>query len=95
MQTHTWDEPPDYAPWPAKGHWPSVDGPATQHLPDDVVANEFSLIVVARTTKENPRAGSIQVAFKFGDRINPTDLTPDEADYLTEVLRVAIRQVSA
>ncbi len=65
----------------------------TGHLPDDVVANRFVLALWVGTAVDNPRIGSIQATFRFGDRENPTDLTPDEAEYVQKVLDMFMRKV--
>lgn len=67
----------------------------TEHLPDNVVATPFALAVWAGTAVGNPRIGSVQATFMFGDRANPTDLTNDEAEYVEKVLEAVLRKVRA
>ncbi len=66
----------------------------TLHLPDDVVANRFVLALWVGTAVDNPRLGSVQAQFVFGDRVNPTDLTVDEAEYVKKVLEMFVRKVT-
>ena len=67
----------------------------TEHLPEDVVATRFALAVWAGTAADNPRMGSVQATFIFGDRANPTDLTADEIAYVYAVLRAFLRKVAS
>lgn len=93
-ETYSYGEPPEYAPWPAETHWIIDEPPKTQHLPDQVVSNEFALILVSRTTKESPRRGSFQLCLNFGGRLNPKNLTEAEVAYLREWLSMVVRAVS-
>ena len=94
-EDYTWGDGPGWADWPDADHWPSVYGPGTAHLPEAVVEQEFSLKILCRTSKEDPRVGEFSVALQFGDRENPKDLTADEAEYLREMLRTIIKLVTA
>ncbi len=67
----------------------------TMHLPDDVVANQFVIALWVGTAVDNPRIGSFQAQFVFGDRVNPTDLSLDEVQYVRKVFDMFLRQVVA
>lgn len=91
-EEHTWGTPPPYAPFPEEDNfWGSTFAPNTQHLPDEVVGTEFSMVIVSRTSREDSRYGMLQIALQFGERENPRDLTPQEATYVREVMMVAMR----
>ena len=87
-------------PWPdwPDGHMEAFDPGQdasldTQHLPDHVVANQFIIALWVGTAVADPRIGSVQAQFVFGDRVNPTDLTADEAEYVRKVLDVFMAKV--
>ena len=67
----------------------------TAHLPDEVVANQFVIALWVGTAVDNPRIGSFQAQFVFGDRVNPTDLSLDEVQYVRKVFDMFLRQVGS
>ena len=79
---YTFGDFPGYPAFPARGHWGSSDDINTQHLPAEVVSQEFTLVVVSRTSREDARIGASNIALRFRDQDNPKDLSADEVEYI-------------
>lgn len=86
-------EPLDYAPW-ITGMTAETVMPTT-HLPDDVVATPFLLIVDSRTGLNNPRHGGTWFSLQYGNRANPIDLTDADREYIIGALKYSLSVLSS
>lgn len=72
-----------------------TDKLGTEHLPTEAVEVPFTLAIWSMTNKEDPRKGAISVGLLFGDRDNPTNLTPAERSYILACLDYVANEVQA
>lgn len=86
----------EWGPWigtkePAPGEKFSFN---TQHLPTEVVAQEYTFAIEMVTNPENQREGGVWFALRLGGRDNPA-LTSEERDYVVTSIDACLAAIAA
>lgn len=65
-------------------------GVPTEHLPDEVVNHPFLLGIDCRQDESNPRVGGCWITINFDGRLNPSDLSDQEKEYIVTMIKWAL-----